>query len=468
MTSKSKTPKSNQVDDSAAILLSAEEQLAALLSGNAGVGGIPSMLDAAISKAAEGGYDEDNVGVDFVGLPILYLSLPQGKGAKFLENMKYYLFVGNKDTDTQNPDNYLTELPFLWVDALVTRPQRAKPIGGHLMWAHDPNGQRALGTPAVCISDNGFAPRPQHIGTPYFDFRTGLNQKIGYLRNAQNGQLEPVKDPMTICDSCPASKWIEAGGRRMQMCKDNWGFVIYSLVHKCLVKVTGNNAGVQIALVGKRAGEYGAAQDGTELPGIEKYFRTITNQVVERTVRFADVTPAQHPYIVAASASEEGGKFFPVSSVLADGEPNPLFETAVKGGFVKQVTLQLPTYPYAPNSRPELVGSFEDALVYPVIMKAVKNNFKQGDRPSPTAVPTFYLSETPLNQEEYAEFLTAKAEYFDNNYRGTLMGMNGLQRLQEEAAARNMTITGGVVAGELSATVTGSDYEEAVVLPLDE
>lgn len=51
MTSKSKTPKSNQVDDSAAILLSAEEQLAALLSGNAGVGGIPSMLDAAISKA---------------------------------------------------------------------------------------------------------------------------------------------------------------------------------------------------------------------------------------------------------------------------------------------------------------------------------------------------------------------------------------------------------------------------------
>lgn len=274
------------------------------------------------------------------------------------------------------------------------------------------------------------------------------------------------RDDLLVCANCPLQDWKQVNGKSVQLCKNNWGFVLWDMEKNQMVKVSGGNAGVQMALEGRKKDMIGAKIDGSALPGIEVWFRETGKRQV--TIKVDGTTnplmPAQYQFVTSVSPEAEGEKISVISAVNQDGTPNPLFDQAIAAGQVKRIFLSVPTYPYAPEGRPEHVGSF-DVKVYPIIMTSVKNNFKVGSQASPTAVPDFKVGATPLTPEQYAQFLGKRTEYFTNKYRDVLLGTENQQRVQE--ALRGMvapqismpeqpllqpTVSPDIVEGEFTTT----------------
>ncbi|APU89097.1 hypothetical protein Rctr85_076 [Virus Rctr85] len=434
--------------------------------------GLPSVVGDALGQVLgqNGGYD-DNLGDDDNGLRMAFAALPQKEG-KYRGDKRGQIFIGNRDDDPQSEDGYSREVEILWVDFLGTRSGTGRNgvTGGRMMWQHAEDGQRDLENGLGCQSLDGVAPMPRYIGNELPDFRTGRPFKIGFSRNPTSGQFEPIADG-GICARCPAAQWIKVGERSVQLCKSNWAWVVYDVANDRLVKVSGSNSGIQMALEGRQKDAMGAKRDGSPLPGIEYFFKsTGTRKLVVAVVDGATtLTASQLPFVTGISPDDEGKEVAPVTALLPTGEPHPGYAAALASGQVKSVVLDIPVFPYAPEGRPEHTGN-PDSPVYPVVMTAVPNNFKLKSQANPTSVPDFRVGEDPLTKDQYAAYLRVRADYHEAGMRDVLLGTGMRERVLERlTAATPLTISverpAALPGGDQ--VVEGSFTVEATV-PLDE
>lgn len=378
---------------------------------------VPGNLPSLVGEMNGADFDPDLGGEQGPRLP--YVAFPQGKGAKYLENAKYTVYIGKRGDNTQDESFYHKEVPFLLIDSLVTRPKRGRAFGGRLMWPTKDTGERDLEKGVSCQSVNGGVPMPRFLGAEIRDYRTGRVEKIGYHIDPTTGKHVPV-DTLDICAGCPFSEWKKVGSgdktKNVQLCKDNWAWVIYDFTGDQMAKVSGGNAGTQMALVGRAKDAMGARFDGEALLGIEHFFRENGRKKVNIPVDSdTELSPAQLHLVCGVVLVND--QEVPAAAMAAPGQRNEAFFTLLASNNVKAVVLDIPLYPYAPEGRPEHVGSM-DVPVYPVIMRAVKNNFS----PSPTAVPEFVLGTERLTEEQYTSFLDARKTYVADEMRDSLLG----------------------------------------------
>lgn len=396
--------------------------------------GLPSMMETSLADAQQQAIVDDNLSDAESRLSLAYAAFPQGKGEKYLENTKYLIYIGKKDSNPQEEKNYNKRVKMLYIDSVLIRPQggKGKPLGGRLMWPTKPNGERDLEKGLVCQSLDGITPMPRFIGQDVFDYRTGTAFTIGYRRDLTTGQKMPM-DNVNICAQCPASQWMDINGKKAQLCKSNWSWVVYDVVNDRMVKVSGGNAGTQMALEGRAKGQMGAQKDGAALVGIEHFFKeTGKRQIVVNVVDGKlNLSPLQLTCVAGVTTSDGvDAPVTPVTAMLPTGERNEAFYNILQTGLVKAVILSIPTYPYAPQGRPEYVGNFE-VPVYPVEMVAVPNNFLLGGKANPTSVPNFELGTEPLTPEQYAGYLRQRKDYYDQGMRNALLGLEMHEKVME-------------------------------------
>jgi hypothetical protein len=417
--------------------------------------GLPSLLDDVLKETMANDTDPDENLGELAGSNRIDYAVFVQKEGKYLSK-KYHIFTGTKDTDTQDEANYRKEIPILWIDALLSGSGR-NAVGGRLMPPYKPDGSRDLSGGFACQSLDGVMPMPRYVGKELYDYRTGQSVKIGFRKNDQ-GVQEPIRGD--ICANCPMSQWMKlSSGKSVQLCKNNWAFVVWDVERNRMLKISGGNTGTQMALEGRSKDSNGAKKDGSPLPGIRALFlsngeRQITVPIKEGKV---DLKPLQKQFVIGLSTTDDGLLFQPTTAAKEG------FDAAVASGKFKTVVLKVPTYPYAPQGRPEHVGNF-DVPVYPVVMTSVPNNFKLEGAPNPSAVPDFAVGTTPLTPDEYAQYLMGRNLYQTENMRTALLGTEMHSRVRElQAAEAPVTISAPAITGELPpGVVVGEEVTEGV------
>lgn len=427
-------------------------------------GGLPALMgDAMNSSGAE--YEPDLGGQGGPKLP--YISFPQANSRKYKRGMLGRMWLGAKGDDIQEARHYPETISFLLVDSLVDHSKgRGKGVGGRLMWQTNDDGTRDLEKGVLCQSANGIAPMPRYMGLEFTDYRTGERVKIGYTRDQQTGKHVPM-DSINICASCPASQWITLkNGKPIQLCKSNWVWIVASIDgdNAELVKVSGGNSGVQMALEGRQQNANGSRHDKAALPGIEYFFRERNEKrevVLPATFSFSD---AQFRLVTGLVFDNNGTDVrVPAQAMVKQDKEwtrNEAFFTLLPKA--KAVVLNVPTFPFAPEGKPEHVGRY--VPVYPVVMSVTENNFNPA-----TFVPDFALAEKPLTEAQYNAFLAQKARYAEEGMRDYFLGTALLEDVAARLRESAPPLISPVPAPALpSVAVTTTDVVEAEVITADD
>lgn len=397
---------------------------------------IGNLLDEvlnAMGGAEPSGYS-DAAGSDW--LVKKQVEFPQTKGDRHSDERGLaragQIYVGPLDNVKQG--YYTQELRFLLVAThTLTLPplpgsSRPETVGGRRMRAYTRNAQdaivRDMESPDACRSANGVVPHEKYIGTQVMDSRTGRMHTIGNDASGRPVTMMVEVNGVTmpdICRNCPLQDW--AGGK--PPCEPAWSFVIYVLPEDpnekgFLARIKGENSGVQNALRGAKKGSGAARYDGEELVGIRHYFAPQRNKK-QFVVPSTTVRPAQYGSVIGVCADDK------LNGFVSSG-PDNVAELVERHPFT---VMNVTTYPYAPEGRPEVTGMFN--TVHPVTMTVTRNAYtlpstspNAAKRPNPTFVPDFHLNDKDVVSEvQYVHFLEMVADYYGAETNRQMMRLGG-------------------------------------------
>jgi hypothetical protein len=389
---------------------------------------IAGILQASAEQNIPEPVDDSSIYPDTVGH---YVSFPQGmsKVPVWARGQKIMVCVRGASDVEEDMHFFVDELKMLMVDVHATQVGRhtAEP---RKMWPHTETGQRDLDTNdgPWCRSANGIVPAPRYLGKEFYDHRTGDKHRIG-LRS--DGSPYMTVDTPAVCPVCPFGQW---QGRTAPLCRPSYTAIVYippqeavdeekNEVMLCdyhrdtgapigiLARVTGFNLSVDLALRGRKEGASGCRNDGSALAGLGYWFRETKGKAELLFVPFDEAEEfivGNRERLVLGVTVDKG-----MEDIVRLNMPEaPGIIEKGKGGYV----LALPSYPFAPNGKPEERGSMAD--VYWAVASITQNAFK-----NPAFIPEFALSDETITPEEYGMFLQAKMYYWQEDIRTTMLAL---------------------------------------------
>lgn len=376
--------------------------------------------------------------VEDTSLRLPYVMFPQTMSSGHdIENVKK-IFISYTPTDEEAATgvepiaDYVDKLSFIHVSTLVVSDGRYR-TGGRQLWHPDPAISEKL-----CASPNGFAPFASNFGKDVIlDKMGGTPYRIGFDANGN-----PIEDGH-FCKKCPLSDWglAKAKGLNRPLCTENWVYILWTPEYG-LVQAAGSNAGLHLAMQGRRGNQTGAAAGGVAIPGLEFFFGKMTGHV---DFSRPNISVGMLPYLASYDTKEAKG--IPFKMAQTD-DPEELLKKLDIG---VNYNYRVPTFGYMPEGIPTALRP--DVPVMKVKMFKVKNNFKT----NAPFVPQFELSDEAWTPEEIESFLKAKKEFIDSQMKQRLMRPELVEAAKDWVSVHAIEVTnetnpalpqGDVVEGE--------------------